>query len=111
MNESSWGDMTEEMRGIIEGYIREKDVWDIGAGTMERSAMLRDLGAARVIAIEPNVPDRVDVPEDVELWTKHVHAYEEEEMPDVAWYYPTPSQAASNIKNYVAFYPAVKVEG
>lgn len=33
-----------------------------------------------------------------------------EEMPDVAWYYPEPSQAASNIKNYVAFYPAVKVE-
>ena len=34
-----------------------------------------------------------------------------EEMPDVAWYYPEPSQAASNIKNYVAFYPAVNVEG
>ncbi len=34
-----------------------------------------------------------------------------EEMPDVAWYYPAPSEAASNIKNYVAFYPAVKVEG
>lgn len=34
-----------------------------------------------------------------------------EEMPDVAWYYPEPSQAASNIKNYVAFYPAVTVEG
>lgn len=33
-----------------------------------------------------------------------------EEMPDVAWYYPEPSRAASNIKNYVAFYPAVKVE-
>ena len=34
-----------------------------------------------------------------------------EELPDVAWYYPEPSQAASNIKDYVAFYPAVKVEG
>lgn len=33
-----------------------------------------------------------------------------EEMPDVAWYYPDPSQAAANIKNYVAFYPAVKIE-
>ena len=33
-----------------------------------------------------------------------------EEMPDVAWYYPQPSEAASNVKNYVAFYPAVKVE-
>lgn len=34
-----------------------------------------------------------------------------EEVQDVAWYYPEPSPAASNIKNYVAFYPAVKVEG
>lgn len=24
---------------------------------------------------------------------------------DVAWYYPTPKEAASNIKDYVAFYP------
>jgi uncharacterized protein (DUF427 family) len=33
-----------------------------------------------------------------------------EDIPDVAWYYPEPSQAASNIKDYVAFYPAVKIE-
>ena len=34
-----------------------------------------------------------------------------EEVPDVAWYYPEPSAAASQIKDYVAFYPAVQVEG
>ncbi len=28
---------------------------------------------------------------------------------NVAWYYPTPKNAASNIKDYVAFYPAVSV--
>jgi uncharacterized protein (DUF427 family) len=30
---------------------------------------------------------------------------------DVAWYYPEPSDAASNIKDHVAFYPQVVVEG
>lgn len=30
---------------------------------------------------------------------------------DVAWYYPTPSDAASNIKDHVAFYPQVTIEG
>ncbi|MDG0867530.1 DUF427 domain-containing protein [Candidatus Lucifugimonas marina] len=30
---------------------------------------------------------------------------------DVAWYYPSPSDAASNIKDHVAFYPQVVVEG
>jgi len=25
-------------------------------------------------------------------------------IPDVAWYYPVPKEAASNIKDYVAFY-------
>ena len=29
---------------------------------------------------------------------------------DAAWYYPKPSEAASNIKNYVAFWNGVKVE-
>jgi len=33
------------------------------------------------------------------------------EAKDVAWYYPTPSDAASNIKDHVAFYPQVVVEG
>ncbi len=28
---------------------------------------------------------------------------------NVAWYYPNPKDAASNIKDYVAFYPAVSV--
>jgi uncharacterized protein (DUF427 family) len=29
---------------------------------------------------------------------------------DAAWYYPQPSQAAAQIKNYVAFWRGVKVE-
>lgn len=33
------------------------------------------------------------------------------EARDVAWYYPTPSDAASNIKDHVAFYPQVVIEG
>ena len=34
-----------------------------------------------------------------------------QEAQDVAWYYPEPSDAASNIKDHVAFYPQVKIEG
>ena len=33
------------------------------------------------------------------------------EARDVAWYYPDPSDAASNIKDHVAFYPQVTIEG
>ncbi|MGB1748181.1 MAG: DUF427 domain-containing protein [Dehalococcoidia bacterium] len=29
---------------------------------------------------------------------------------DVAWYYPEPSEPASKIKDYVAFYPQVEVK-
>jgi uncharacterized protein (DUF427 family) len=36
---------------------------------------------------------------------------EGQEAQDVAWYYPDPSDAASNIKDHVAFYPQVKIEG
>ena len=32
------------------------------------------------------------------------------EARDVAWYYPEPSDAASNIKDHVAFYPQVTVQ-
>lgn len=34
-----------------------------------------------------------------------------QEAKDVAWYYPQPSDAASNIKDHVAFYPQVTIEG
>ena len=34
-----------------------------------------------------------------------------QEARDVAWYYPTPSDAAANIKGDVAFYPLVTIEG
>ena len=34
-----------------------------------------------------------------------------QEARDVAWYYPTPSDAAANIKGHVAFYPLVTIEG
>ena len=34
-----------------------------------------------------------------------------QEARDVAWYYPTPSDAAANIKGLVAFYPLVTIEG
>ena len=30
---------------------------------------------------------------------------------DAAWYYPEPKQAAENIRNYVAFWRGVEVEG
>lgn len=30
--------------------------------------------------------------------------------PDAAWYYPTPKDAAKQIKNYVAFWKGVKIE-
>ena len=30
---------------------------------------------------------------------------------DVAWYYPEPNGAATNIKDHVAFYPQVTIEG
>ncbi|NQW21163.1 MAG: DUF427 domain-containing protein [Chloroflexi bacterium] len=33
-----------------------------------------------------------------------------EEALDVAWYYRLPSDAASNIKDHVAFYPQVTIE-
>jgi uncharacterized protein (DUF427 family) len=33
------------------------------------------------------------------------------EARDVAWYYPSPSNAAQNIKDHVAFYPEVSIEG
>ncbi len=36
---------------------------------------------------------------------------EEQSAPGVAWTYKEPSSAASNIKDYVAFYPKVKIEG
>ncbi len=36
---------------------------------------------------------------------------DDQEVRDVAWYYPTPSQAAANIKDHVAFYPQVSIEG
>ena len=32
-----------------------------------------------------------------------------QEARDVAWYYPTPSDAAANIKGHVAFYPLVTI--
>jgi uncharacterized protein (DUF427 family) len=31
--------------------------------------------------------------------------------PDAAWYYPDPKDAASNIKDYIAFWKGVEVEG
>ncbi|BCI91369.1 hypothetical protein NIIDMKKI_65750 [Mycobacterium kansasii] len=31
--------------------------------------------------------------------------------PDAAWYYPDPSPAASDIKNHVAFWRGVTIEG
>ncbi len=34
-----------------------------------------------------------------------------QEAKDVAWYYPVPSDAAANIKDHVAFYPQVVIEG
>ena len=34
-----------------------------------------------------------------------------QEARDVAWYYPTPSGAAANIKDHVAFYPQVTIDG
>ncbi len=34
-----------------------------------------------------------------------------QEARDVAWYYHAPSDAASNIKDHVAFYPQVTIEG
>ena len=34
-----------------------------------------------------------------------------QEARDVAWYYPTLSDAAANIKGHVAFYPLVTIEG
>ena len=34
-----------------------------------------------------------------------------QEARDVAWHYPTPSDAAANIKGHVAFYPLVTIEG
>jgi uncharacterized protein (DUF427 family) len=34
-----------------------------------------------------------------------------QEAQDVAWYYRAPSDAASNIKDHVAFYPQVTIEG
>lgn len=34
-----------------------------------------------------------------------------QEAKDVAWYYPEPLDAASNIKDHVAFYPQVSIEG
>lgn len=36
---------------------------------------------------------------------------EGQDAQDVAWYYPSPSNAASNIKDHVAFYPQVTIEG
>jgi uncharacterized protein (DUF427 family) len=33
----------------------------------------------------------------------------EQTNPDAAWYYPEPKEAASSIKNYVAFWRGVKV--
>ena len=30
---------------------------------------------------------------------------------DAAWYYPAPKEAAKNIKDYIAFWKGVKVEG
>lgn len=35
---------------------------------------------------------------------------DEDEFPAGAWYYPDPSAAASNIKDYVAFYGRVSIE-
>ena len=34
-----------------------------------------------------------------------------QEADDVALYYPSPSGAAGNIKDHVAFYPQVTIEG
>ena len=33
-----------------------------------------------------------------------------QENPNAAWYYPDPSEAAAQIKNYVAFWKGVRVE-
>lgn len=35
---------------------------------------------------------------------------EEGKNPDAAWFYPHPSEKASHIKNYVAFWNGVKIE-
>jgi uncharacterized protein (DUF427 family) len=34
----------------------------------------------------------------------------EKSNPDAAWYYPEPSKAAANIRNYVAFWRGVRIE-
>lgn len=34
-----------------------------------------------------------------------------QEAKDIAWYYPKPSDAAANIKDHVAFYPQITIEG
>jgi uncharacterized protein (DUF427 family) len=47
-------------------------------------------------------------------WKGQAHYYkvvvDGKENKDAAWYYPEPSQAASNIKDHVAFWHGVQVE-
>lgn len=48
-------------------------------------------------------------------WKGTAHYYnlvvDGERNPNAAWYYPDPTPAAAEIRNYVAFWKGVKVEG
>jgi uncharacterized protein (DUF427 family) len=43
-------------------------------------------------------------------WKGTASYYDVETLPDAAWYYPGPKQAASEIRDHVAFWKGVQVE-
>lgn len=49
---NSWGQLSDEQAEALEPIIRDKVIADLGAGYLELSHVLLELGAARVVAID-----------------------------------------------------------
>jgi hypothetical protein len=50
--EPTYGKMNEEQMKVIQGAVKDKTVFDLGAGDYTNSLILRGLGASRIVAID-----------------------------------------------------------
>lgn len=63
MLKSSMGSLTEDQERILQEYVYDKVVFDLGAGNCKLAALIYSLGANRVIAIDK---ERLTCPEEIE---------------------------------------------
>lgn len=57
------GNLTPEMQQTIAPFVQGREVWDLGAGMLNHSILLRQLGASLVVAVDKDLPQHAkDIP-------------------------------------------------